>query len=189
MNIKYNKLLWLVGLGVVGGVLFSIFSTVWVSKQSIPSIPTLCLYGPFKFEVDEKDCALLNFDGSSGLTFGYDLEGAKVIREELVEGNKIIIRMRAVSKPAARSSVAIQDFQPTELRAGRKIYVVRGEKIVVFVGGDGEPVYVDSGLTTYELDRMYKMKYEVLYQIDKKHEDFEGLDSRVMALLNKIIVQ
>ncbi|NVZ27947.1 hypothetical protein HX881_20515 [Pseudomonas gingeri] len=189
MSINFKNVLLILGVGIVGGLILLRLYSMQHSSESAHWSAGRCVYGPFELKINEHDCSGIRFGGGEVLTFGYDLDDSKLIRDGVVEGNKVTIRMRPWGSPLGRSFLNIKGMQSIKSEHGRSVYVVNGAKVVVFQGADGGLVYVDPGITTYELDRMYIKKYEVIYHFNKSRDDFENIDKAVLELLDNIIVR
>ncbi|MFC3943712.1 hypothetical protein [Pseudomonas gingeri] len=189
MSINFKNVLLISGVGIVGFLFLLRLYIMQNSSESDHWSAGRCVYGPFELKINEHDCSRVRLGGGEVLTLGYDLDGSKLIRDGAVEGNKVTIRIRPRGNSLGRSFLNIEGMQPIKSEHGRSVYMVKGEKVVVFQGEDGGQVYVDTVIATYELDRIYRKKYEVLYQFDKSIDDFENVDKAVLELLDKIIVR
>ncbi|WP_219097833.1 hypothetical protein [Pseudomonas sp. UMAB-40] len=148
-----------------------------------------CEVADFKFYVTLEDCKLLKSHGSKVVTFGVRLTDLRIVKAGIVEPTHMIVRIRPVSTPVLREQAGLKGIKPTSVSAGRNEYKLRDRTVYEFMGADDTPVYVSSGLMTYEGDRLFGNNIEVLYQFDGRRNDFETLDNLLLKLLRSIDLQ
>ncbi|GFM67670.1 hypothetical protein PSCICJ_37880 [Pseudomonas cichorii] len=139
-----------------------------------------------KFSVSSATCEILQSTSSSVVTFGVNTDDMSIVSPGKAQGNQVIVRIRRVEIPVARSQVGLRGFEPVSINKGRSKYEIRGRVIYTFIDKGSEVVYVTRGLNTYEGNRILSGGVELLYQFDIARDDFEALNEKLLKLLESI---
>ncbi|RMV74071.1 hypothetical protein ALP05_02573 [Pseudomonas caricapapayae] len=147
-----------------------------------------CVVAQLKFSVSSEDCKIIQSTTSGVVSFGVDMDVMRIISPGKVQGQHVVVRLRHVDIPVARSQIGLRGFEPVSTDGSRLKYEVRGRVTYVFKDEDGENVYVSRGLNTYEGNKILKGGIELLYQFDARYEDFEVLNKKLLKLIDSISV-
>lgn len=147
-----------------------------------------CVVAQQKFSVSSEDCKIIQSTTSGVVSFGVDMDVMRIVSPGKVQGQHVVVRLRHVDIPVARSQIGLRGFEPVSTDGSRLKYEVRGRVTYVFKDEEGENVYVSRGLNTYEGNRILKGGVELLYQFDARYEDFEVLNKKLLKLIDSISV-
>ncbi|GFM87241.1 hypothetical protein PSCICO_26400 [Pseudomonas cichorii] len=139
-----------------------------------------------EFSVSSATCDILKSTSSGVVTFGVNTEDMSIVAPGKARSNQVIVRIRRVEIPVARSQIGLRGFEPVSINEGRSKYEVRGRVVYTFIDKSGEVVYVTRGLSTYEGNRILKGGIELLYQFDIARDDFESLNEKLLKLLESM---
>ncbi|MBN6712951.1 hypothetical protein [Pseudomonas capsici] len=168
-------------------LLFCCFSLVVpLFAEASHSYDGRCDVARMKFSVSSATCDILKSTSSGVVIFGVNADDMSIVAPGKAQGNHVIVRIRRVEIPVARSQIGLRGFEPVSISDGRSKYEVRGRVIYTFIDKGGEVVYVSRGLNTYEGNRILSGSVELLYQFDIARDDFEVLNEKLLKLIESI---
>lgn len=160
-------------LAVIVGLVF--YSGVSLAECILPENP----YGerPFKLNLSESECALVDYTGGHIVTISVNYPDMKVVSPRIFDRALITFRLLYVPGVLRNHGGSIAGKKPISVIGGVELYDVGREVIRRFIGADESLVLVVDGPYTYIATRLFKNDIQVHYQYSLVNWDLIAIDN------------
>ena len=141
----------------------------------------------FSFDVSDKDCELIDFNGESVVTLRVEYPSMKLVNYKNKSNNVMVLVLFPISVPpfdinrATRTLKTIASFDGVEL-------LEDSEKTYRVAGRDGSNAYIYEWDLIYMGKRAYKSTFGIDYLFSREISNLKEADVFVLNFLNRFLI-